>query len=87
MHKDSNKATFLFSSGMVIVIAIMLSVAAIVLGPYQARNTRIEKMENILSSVGINGTSDEAEANFSKYIIKQVVLDSKGEPVNGGTPA
>ena len=87
MHKDSNKATFLFSSGMVIVIAIMLSVAAIVLGPYQARNTRIEKMENILSSVGINGTSDEAEANFSKYIIKQVVLDSNGEPVNGETPA
>ena len=48
MHKDSNKATFLFSSVMVIVIAIMLSVAAIALGPYQARNTRIEKMENIL---------------------------------------
>lgn len=87
MHKDSNKATFLFSSGMVIVIAIMLSVAAIALGPYQARNTRIEKMENILSSVGINGTSEEAEKNFSKYITKQVVLDSKGEVVNGGTPA
>lgn len=87
MHKDSNKATFLFSSGMVIVIAIMLSVAAIALGPYQARNTRIEKMENILSSVGINGTSEEAEDNFSKYIISQVVLNSKGEPLNGGTPA
>lgn len=87
MHKDSNKATFLFSSGMVIVIAIMLSTAAIALGPYQARNTRIEKMENILSSVGINGTSEEAESNFSRYISSQVVLDIKGEPVNGGTSA
>jgi Na+-transporting NADH:ubiquinone oxidoreductase subunit C len=87
MHKDSNKATFLFSSGMVIVIATLLSVAAIALGPYQARNTRIEKMENILSSVGINGTSEEAESNFSKYIINQVVLDIKGEPINAGTPA
>jgi len=87
MHKDSNKATFLFSSVMVIVIAIMLSVAAIALGPYQARNTRIEKMENILSSVGINSTSEDAEKNFSKYITSQVVLDSKGEPVNGGAAA
>lgn len=81
MHKDSNKATFLFSSVMVIVIAIMLSVAAIGLGPYQARNTRIEKMENILSSVGINSTSNDAEQNFSKYITGQIVLNSKGEPV------
>ena len=87
MHKDSNKATFLFSSVMVIVIAIMLSVAAIGLGPFQARNTRIEKMENILSSVGINSTSEDAEKNFSKYITSQVVLDSKGEPVNGGAAA
>jgi len=87
MHKDSNKATFLFSSAMVVVVAIMLSVAAIALGPYQARNARIEKMENILSSVGINGSSEEAEKNFSKYITKQVVLDSKGEPVDGGIPA
>ena len=87
MHKDSNKATFLFSSVMVIVIAIMLSVAAISLGPYQARNTRIEKMENILSSVGIKSSSDDAEKIFSQYITEQVVLNSKGEPVNGGTAA
>lgn len=83
MHKDSNKATFLFSSVMVIVIAIMLSAAAIALGPYQERNTRIEKMENILSSVGIKSTSDDAEKIFSKYITKQVVLNRKGEPVSG----
>ena len=53
MHKDSNKATFLFSSGMVVVIAVMLSVAAISLAPYQAKNIRIEKMKNILTSVAI----------------------------------
>jgi Na+-transporting NADH:ubiquinone oxidoreductase subunit C len=87
MDKDSNKFTFLFAAIMVIVIAILLSVAAIGLGPYQARNTKIEKMENILSSIGIIGSSEEAEENFSKYITKQVVLDSKGEPVSGGTPA
>lgn len=87
MHKDSNKATFLFSSGMVVVIAVMLSVAAISLGPFQARNARIEKMENILSSVAIKATNKEAEKTFAQYITEQVVLNNKGEPVSGGTPA
>ncbi len=87
MHKDSNKATFLFSSGMVVVIAVMLSVAAISLGPYQARNIRIEKMENILTSVGIKSEPKTAEKIFEQYITEQVLLNNKGELVTGGTPA
>lgn len=87
MHKDSNKATFLFSSGMVVIIAIMLSVAAISLAPYQARNIRIEKMENILTSVGIESEPKTAENIFDQYITEQVVLDNKGEIQTGGTAA
>lgn len=87
MHKDSNKATFLFSSGMVVVIAIMLSVAAISLAPYQARNIRIEKMKNILTSVAIDAQTKEAEQLFAKYITKQVVLNNKGEEVTGDVSA
>lgn len=87
MHKDSNKATFLFSSVMVIVIAVLLSVAAISLGPYQQRNIRIEKMENILSSVNIESTSQDAEKTFAKFITEQLVLNTKGELVTGETAA
>lgn len=87
MHKDSNKATFLFSSGMVVVIAVMLSVASIGLGPYQAKNVRIEKMKNILSSVAVNAETAEAEQLFKQYIIKQVVLNNKGEEVKGSVAA
>lgn len=87
MHKDSNKATFLFSSGMVVVIAVMLSVAAISLGPYQTRNVRIEKMENILTSVGIESEPKNAEKIFTQYITEQVVLNNKGEVQTGGTAA
>jgi Na+-transporting NADH:ubiquinone oxidoreductase subunit C len=87
MHKDSNKATFLFSSGMVVVIAVMLSVAAIILGPYQAKNVRIEKMKNILTSVGVDAGSGEAEKSFTQYITKQVVLNNKGEEVTGDITA
>ena len=87
MDKDSNKATFLFSGVMVVVIAVLLSVAAISLGPYQQRNIRIEKMENILSSVGIETNPQEAEKLFATYITEQIVLNTKGEAVEGGTPA
>ncbi len=87
MHKDSNQATYLFSSVMVVVIAILLSVAAIGLGPYQARNVRIEKMQNILRSVGITSTTEDAEKTFAKYITEQLVLNNKGELVKGGTSA
>ncbi len=87
MHKDSNKATFLFSTGMVVVIAVMLSVAAISLGPYQAKNMRIEKMENILSAVAIKSDTKNAESLFSQYITEQVVLDNNGEPVAGSIAA
>jgi len=87
MHKDSNKATFLFSSGMVVVIAVMLSVAAISLAPYQAKNVRIEKMKNILTSVAIHAETKETEQLFNQYITKQVVLNAKGEEVSGSTAA
>jgi len=87
MHKDSNKATFLFSGVMVIIIAILLSVAAISLGPYQQRNVRIEKMENILSSVSINSSPKNAEKIFSTYITEQLVLNKNGEPIESEIPA
>lgn len=87
MHKDSNKATFLFSSGMVVVIAIMLSVAAISLAPYQAKNIRIEKMKNILTSVAIDAKTSETEKLYAKYITSQVVLNNKGEVVTGDIAA
>lgn len=87
MHKDSNKATFLFSSGMVVVIAVLLSVTAIGLAPYQAKNSRIEKMKNILTSVSILAERAEAEQLFSQYITKQIVLNNKGEEVTGKVAA
>ncbi len=87
MDKDSNKATFLFSTGMVIVIAILLSLAAIGLGPYQAKNIRIEKMQNILSAVAIRTTPKNAEDIFLKFITEQVVLDKKGDIVTSNIAA
>ena len=87
MHKDSNKATFLFSSALVVFIAILLSVAAISLAPYQAKNIRIEKMKNILSSISVHAETGEAEQFFNQYITKHIVLNNKGEEVTSKVTA
>lgn len=87
MKRDGNRFIFLFSSIMVVVVAILLSLAAINLGPYQARNIRLEKMQNILSSIGVQAEPAEAEKLFNRYIKEQVVLNSKGEKVTGGVSA
>jgi Na+-transporting NADH:ubiquinone oxidoreductase subunit C len=83
MDKDSNKATFLFSSVMVVIIAILLSITAISLAPYQAKNIRIEKMKNILTSVAIDAKTAETEELYEQYITQQIVLNNKGEEVTG----
>ena len=87
MDKDSNKATFLFSSGLVVFIAILLSLAAISLAPYQAKNIRTEKMKNILTSISVNAETGDAEQLFNQYITKQIVLNNKGEEVTGDVTA
>lgn len=87
MDKDSNKATFIFSTVMVVVIAVLLSVTAISLAPYQDKNVRIEKMKNILTSVSIPTETKGTETAFNQYITKQIVLNNKGEEVTGSVAA
>lgn len=87
MNKNSSKYTFMFASVMVIVVAVLLSLAAIGLGPYQAQNVKLEKMQNILASIDVKSEAKEAEKLFNQYIKEQVVLNNKGEKVPGDISA
>ena len=81
MNTNGSSYTFGFATVIVVTVAVLLSLAAIGLGPYQEKNIKAEKMQNILSSIGINSEPKEAEHLFNKYIKKQLVLNYKGEPV------
>ena len=61
MDKNSNAYTFIFSAALVIVVGTLLASAAVGLKPFQDENVKIEKMQNILSSVGINAETNEAK--------------------------
>jgi len=87
MDKNSRPFTFLFAIIMVVVVAVLLALAAIILGPYQAQNIKLEKMQNILFSIGIKAEAQEAEKLFNQYIKEQIVLNNKGEKVSGSINA
>lgn len=81
MH--SNKYIFIYSIVMVLIVAVALTVVAIQLKPAQENNIRIEKMQNILTSVNIVTTPKDAEAIYKKVIFSNLVTDSKGTEISG----
>lgn len=87
MNKNSNKYTFIFASVMVVIVAVLLSLAAIGLGPYQTQNVKTEKMQNILASIGVNSEAKESEKLFNQYIKEQLVLNNQGAKVTNGITA
>ena len=78
MNRDSNIYTFLFVGIMVIGIASILAFTSQTLKPMQKENVKNEKMQNILSTVGINVSRDEAKNLYSKYITQELALKIDG---------
>ena len=78
MNRDSNIYTFLFVGIMIVGIASILAYTSQTLKPMQDENVKNEKMQNILSTVGINVSRDEAEESYSKYITQELALKMDG---------
>ena len=78
MNRDSNIYTFLFVGVMVIGIASILAFTSQTLKPMQTENVKNEKMQNILSTVGINVSREEAKELYSKYITQELALKIDG---------
>lgn len=83
MKQFSNRYIFIFSSVMVIAVATLLSLAATLLQPAQERNLEIEKKRNMLESINVTATRENATDLYEKYIKEGFVINSKGEPVEG----
>lgn len=83
MKSYSNTYIFIFSAIMVIVVAAILSVAAMTLQPYQKKNVEINKKQNILTSINIESTAKNAEELYDKYILESYAINSKGEVKKG----
>lgn len=68
---------------MVILVATLLSLAATLLQPRQAKNLEIEKKKSMLESILVPATAENAVELYEKYIKDSYVLNSAGEKVEG----
>tara|TARA_R110001592_G_scaffold363155_1_gene680734 strand:- start:7570 stop:8316 length:747 start_codon:yes stop_codon:yes gene_type:complete len=82
MDVNKNSYTFTFAAVMVIVVAAVLSFAATSLKEKQDNNIRLEKMQNILSSINVEVERDGAEAVYTDYIKQELVVNNF-QPVEG----
>ena len=78
MNRDSNSYTFIFATAMVFVVASTLAFTASSLKSLQAENVRKEKMQNILSTIGIHTDREQAQNLYKKYINRTLALDHHG---------
>ncbi len=82
MDKNSNSYIFIYASVMVIVVAMVLSSVSGALKPLQLQNKKMEKEQNILSSIGINATPEEATKLYLENVKKEIVVDLDGNVVS-----
>jgi len=74
----SNGYIFRFAIIMVVIVAAILSGAAMVLKPFQERNATNEKMQTILEAAEVSATAENAQEEYSKYIATELVVDMEG---------
>uniref|UniRef100_UPI0040494A09 NADH:ubiquinone reductase (Na(+)-transporting) subunit C n=1 Tax=Flavobacterium sp. TaxID=239 RepID=UPI0040494A09 len=80
MNRDSNGYTFLFATIMVVAVASILAFLATFLKPMQDENMKNEKMQNILSTIGVTGISrEEAQSKFNEFITAQNQIALKAD--------
>jgi Na+-transporting NADH:ubiquinone oxidoreductase subunit C len=68
---------------MVISVAILLSLAAILLQPLQEKNVEVEKKMNILSSINVQSSKNDAVELFDKYVRESYVINTQGKHTDG----
>jgi Na+-transporting NADH:ubiquinone oxidoreductase subunit C len=82
INKESQTFTLVFTVVMVVVVASVLSLAALGLKEPQAENMKQEKMQSILSSIQVEVERTEAGGIFSDYVKSRHMLNSAGEVVS-----
>ncbi len=83
LNVNSNLYTFVFASIMVLVVAALLAFAATGLKTQQDANVNMEKKQNILMSLGMDISREEAESLYSEVIVEEIVIQN-GNPLDGG---
>ena len=77
----SNSYVFRYAAIMVVLVAAILSLAALMLKPAQDRNIAVAKMQSILSAAHVEATSKDAESLYADYIVEEIVINKEGDVI------
>lgn len=83
MNRDSNIYSVLYASIMVILVAGVLASVSLLLKEKQQANIDAEKMQNILRAAQVECPREEAQTMYDKFIKKTIVINTKGEIIEG----
>lgn len=83
MNRDSNSYTIIYASVMVILVAVVLAFTSQSLRSFQKKNEDNDKRQQILRSINMRATADEAEAKYNELIKEAYLVNDKGEKIDG----
>lgn len=85
LNTNNNAYTLIYASVVVVIVAFMLSFVSKVLEPQSMANERIDKKQQILSSLNIRNVSkDSVEAVYNRVVLKDEIVNAAGTVVKAG---
>ena len=86
LNTNGNGYTIIYASVMVIIVAFLLAFVSQSLKPIQDVNLAVDKKKQILASLNIRNIDNaQVEAEYSKVIVADEIINEAGEVVNPGT--
>ncbi|MDD3077869.1 MAG: NADH:ubiquinone reductase (Na(+)-transporting) subunit C [Paludibacter sp.] len=79
MNTNKNSYTLIYAVVMVVVVALLLALVSSGLKEKQNENIALDKKKQILSSLRLDMSGQDPAALYDKYIVKELVLNSKGD--------
>lgn len=83
MNKQGNTYTLIYIAVLVCIVGAVLAWVSLALKPQQQENIRIDKMQQMLNSIRITSTKENAIELYDKYITDSYIINSKGEKAEG----
>lgn len=81
MAKFTNRYIIIYSIIMVAIVAILLTLGATALKPFQDKNKKNEKIGYILRASRQNFDAKNAEDTYKQFLIKEIAINEKGEVI------
>lgn len=83
INRDSNVYTVVYAAVMVVLVAVVLAFTSQSLRSFQQKNEENDKRQQILRSINVSVSANEAEPKYTELIKEAFLVNENGEKVEG----